>query len=117
MFMNRRAPIVRFPIWSLLFVWLFFSCVELVEQAYGETEAAAEGQAEQDLDQEALSLLASGLKPDVPSLDAPGCASCAAPVADFPIRLSASPFHHREQWWRHGPPSLRLHQQLSVYRI
>ena len=117
MFMIRRASIVHFPVWSLLFAWLFFGCVELAEQVYGETEAAVEEQAEQDLDQEALSLLASGLKPDVPSLDAPGCASCAATDAEFPFRLSADPLHQREQRWGHNPPSLRLHQQLSVYRI
>jgi hypothetical protein len=117
MFMNRRASIVRLPVWSLLFVWLFFGCVELAEQAYAAPEAVVEEQAEQDLDQEALSQLASGLKPDVPSLDAPSCASCVAEVAEPPFCLSVNSLHRRAQRFGHGPPSRRLHQQLSVYRI
>ena len=115
--MNRRESIFHLPVWSLLFVWLFFGCVELTEQFYPVQETTVEDQAEQDLDQEALSQLASGLKPDVPSLDAPGCALCTAEVTESPFRLSASPLHQREQRWGHGPPPLRLHQQLSVYRI
>lgn len=117
MFMHRRASIVRLPVWSLLFVWLFFGCVELAEQAYAVPEAATEEQAEQDLDQEALSQLASGLRPDVPSLDAPGYASCVAEVAEPPFCLSVNSLHGRGHRCGHGPPSLRLHQQLSVYRI
>ena len=116
MFRTRRASLFHLPIWSLLFAWLFFGCVELAELAYFAPEAATENHAEQDLDQEALSQLASGLKPDILSLDAPS-ALCLAEAAEFPLDFSTGPLHSRVLRWGHGPPSLRLHQQLSVYRI
>ena len=115
--MNRGASIVRLSIWSLLFVWLFFGCVELVEQADTAPEAVAEEQTGQDLDQEALLQLASGLKPDVPSLAAPGYASCTTGGAAHQFHISVDSLHWREQRCGHGPPSRRLHQQLSIYRI
>ena len=116
MFRTRRASLFTFPIWSLLFAWLFFGCLELAELAYAAPEAAVEEQAEQDLDQEALAQLASGLKPDILSLDVP-CVQDLAEAAELPLGFSTCPRYSRVLRWGHGPPSLRLHQQLSVYRI
>ena len=90
MLLHRRTAVLSLTIWCLLISWLCFGGLELLEQVNLMPEVA-------DLDEAALSQLASGLKSDVPSLDAP----YHIPVAKMV----------------HSPPSLRLHQQLSVYRI
>jgi len=90
MLLHRRTAVLSLTIWCLLISWLCFGGLELLEQVNLMPEVA-------DLEEAALSQLASGLKSDVPSLDAP-----------FNIPLAKMV---------HSPPSLRLHQQLSVYRI
>lgn len=90
MLLHRRTAFLSLTIWCLLISWLCFGGLELLEQVNLMPEVA-------DLDEAALSQLASGLKSDVPSLDAP-----------YNILLAKM---------AHSPPSLRLHQQLSVYRI
>ncbi|MDE3243858.1 MAG: hypothetical protein KGO52_14175, partial [Nitrospirota bacterium] len=62
---------------GLLALWLFFGCVELAEQLHFVPEASDANPAAPDMDQEALTQLASGLKSDVPSLSSPGCAARA----------------------------------------
>jgi hypothetical protein len=90
MLLHRRTAILSLIIWCLLISWLCFGGLELLEQVNLMPEVA-------DLDEAALLQLASGLKSDVPSLDAP---------YNIPLAKMV-----------HSPPSLRLHQQLSVYRI
>ena len=90
MLLHRRTAVLSLTIWCLLISWLCFGGLELLEQVNLMPEVA-------DLDEAALSQLASGLKSDVPSLDAP---------FNMPLAKMV-----------HSPPSLRLHQQLSVYRI
>ena len=67
--MNRRTPVFSLTLRCLLSVWLGFGCLELAGQFNLVPEASAEDQAEQDLDRDALSQMASGLKPEGPSLD------------------------------------------------
>ena len=90
MLLHRRTAILSLTIWCLLISWLCFGGLELLEQVNLMPEVA-------DLDEAAFSQLASGLKSDVPSLDTP---------YNIPLAKMV-----------HSPPSLRLHQQLSVYRI
>lgn len=116
--MNLRTTAVCLTIWCLLASWLCFGGLELLEQVNLIPETAAEDQDGQDLDEAALSQLASGLKSDVPSLDVPCCTPLAKEGIETAVGLSSwhtiYPFSSLKV---HCPPSLRLHQQLSVYRI
>ena len=115
--MNRRTRVFGLTLRCLLSVWLGFGCLELAEQFNLVPEAGAEDQAEQDLDRDALSQLASGLKPDVPSLEVRGCVSVPSTVTESTCAMSLNTIHQLKPLLLHGPPSLPLHQQLSVYRI
>ena len=115
--MNRRAVVLRHTIWCLLASWLCFSSLELLEQVNLLPETTAEAQDGQDLDEAALMQLASGLKSDVPSLDIPYNTPLAGTVTEPPIWLPLHTVHQFGKVTVHSPPSLRLHQQLSVYRI
>jgi len=117
MLMNRRTPVFVLTFWCLLSVWLGFGCLELAEQVHAVPETAAEDQEDQDFDEEALAQLASGLKSDVPSLGAPGYASIIVEVVEPACSISLNTAHQLKRRLLHGPPSLPLHQQLSVYRI
>ncbi len=117
MLMNRQCWSVCLTIGCLFSLWLFFGCLELAERLDLVPETTAADQTEQDPDQDALLQLASGLKSDVPGLDAPCCVSFAAAMAIPPVSFSLSTDHQTSQLMVHSPPSLRLHQQLSVYRI
>ena len=66
--MNRRAPVFNLTLHCLLSLWLFFGCLELVEQLQLVPETGVEDQTGQDQDEDALSELASGLRSDVPLL-------------------------------------------------
>jgi hypothetical protein len=115
--MHRRAPVLCLTIWCLFASWLCFGGLELLEQVNLIPETAAEDQDGQDLDEAALSQLASGLKSEVSSLN---CA-CGTPLvkegAEPAVCLSLHPVHQLGRLMVHNPPSLRLHQRLSVYRI
>jgi hypothetical protein len=117
MLLNRGAPVFGATVWCLLSLWLFFGCLELAEELHFVSETVAEDQEHQDLDEEALSQLASGLKADSPNLGPPGCASVTAEIAQPPCPISLCTLHQLTRLMLHDPPSLRLHQQLSVYRI
>ena len=117
MFMNRRMPIFGLTVWCLLLLWTFFGGLELAEQLHFVPETVAEDLEGQDLDVQVLSQLASGLKSDVPSLGAPDHASVLIAVAEPTFTTAFTTVHQIERLTRHGPPSLPLHQQLSVYRI
>ena len=115
--MDRRTVVLCLTIWCLLASWLCFGCLELLEQVNLIPETAAEDQDGQDLDEAALSQLASGLKSQVPSLDA----TCGTPLtkedAETAVCLSLHTVHQLGRLMTHRSPSLRLHQQLSIYRI
>lgn len=120
MHMPRRTVLVSLMSWCLLASWLSFGCLELLEQVNLIPETAAEDQQGQDLDEAALLQLASGLKSAVPSLDIP----CGAPRTNDCAQLArwlsfntVHPLHPLDRVERQSPPSLRLHQQLSVYRF
>jgi hypothetical protein len=101
MLMNRRTVVLPLTIWCLLASWLCFGGLELLEQGNLIPEVAAEDQDGQDLDEAALSQVASGLKE----------------VSEPAVCLSINTIHQFGSLMVHSPPSLRLHQQLSVYRI
>ena len=117
MLMHRRTPVLCLTIWCLLASWLCFGGLELLEQANLIPEAAAEDQDSQDLDEAALSQLASGLKSQAPSLDATYDTPLAKEGAEPAVWLSLHTIYQLGRLMVHDPPSLRLHQQLSVYRI
>jgi len=117
MLMNRRRPVFGLTLWCLLSLWMCFGWLELAEQIQVVPETVAEDQERQDLDEEALSQLASGLKPDMPSLGAPSYASATAEVTELACSLSLDTVHRLKWLMRHDPPSLPLYQQISVYRI
>ena len=114
---HRRTVVLCLTIWCLLASWFCFGGLELLEQVNLIPETAAEDQDGQDLDEAALSQLASGLKSEVPSLDA----ACGTPLAkdgsEPAVGLSLRTVHQLGRLMVHRFPSLRLHQQLSVYRI
>ena len=115
--MHRPTSVLCLTVWCLLASWLCFGGLELLEQANLIQETAAEDQDGQDLDETALSQLASGLKSDVSSLDTPCGTPLSKEATEPAVCLS---LHTAQQFSRlivHSPPSLRLHQQLSVYRI
>ena len=115
--MHRPSAVLCLTIWCLFASWLFFGGLELLEQVNLIQEVAAEDQAGQDLDESALSQLASGLRSEVPSLDG----ACGTPLgkegAEPAVWLSLHNVHHLGRLMVHWSPSLPLHQQISVYRI
>ena len=117
MLLHRRTAILSLTIWCLLASWLCFGGLELLEQVNLIPEVAAEDQEDKDLDEAALSQLASGLKPEVPSLDAAYGTPLAREGAEPAVWLSLHTVHQLGRLMVHNSPSLRLHQQLSVYRI
>ena len=117
MLMNRRTVVMSLTIWCLFASWLCFSGLELLEQVNLIPETGAEDQDGQDLDEAALVQLASGLKPVVLSLDTPCGTLLAKQTTEPAVRLSLHTVHHIGKSMVPSSPSLRLHQQLSVYRI
>jgi len=71
----------------------------------------------EDQDEVALAQVGSGLKSEVTSPDD----TVSAPVTNQTVEsiawLSFATAHQFVRLMVHSPPSLRLHQQLSVYRI
>ena len=117
MLTNHRTVLLSLTMWCLLATWLCFGCLELLEQVNLIPETAAEDQDGQDLDEAALSQLASGLKSDLPSLDVSRGTPLSKEGAEPAVWLSLHPVHQLGMLKVHSPPSLRLHQQLSIYRI
>ena len=117
MLMDRSKPIFGFTLRFLLMLWMFFGGLELAEQLHFVAETVAEDQEHQDLDADALSQLASGIKSKVPSLGAPEHGSVIITVTKPAVTLAFTTLHQLERLTRYDPPSLPLHQQLSVYRI
>ena len=110
MLSSRRTAVLPFPIWCLLFSWVCFGGLDLLEQVSIIPEV-------EDQDEVALSQLASGLKSEVSSHDVTYTTSLAEVVAEPVVKMSVHPVQQFIRLIAHSPPSLRLHQQLSVYRI
>ena len=116
MLMKRRRSGFDLTLWCLLTLWVFFGGLELAEQLQVIPEVAAEDQG-QDLDEEALSQLASGLKSDMPSLSPPRDHSVIIAITMLTPSSAFTTVHQLKQLTWHAPPSLPLYQRLSVYRI
>ncbi|TKB91073.1 MAG: hypothetical protein E8D41_11560 [Nitrospira sp.] len=101
---------LSFPIWCLLFSWVCFGGLDLLEQLKLMPEV-------EDQDEVALSQLASGLKSEDSSHDVTYDTSLAEAVTGPAVRVFIHPVQQFIRLIVHSPPSLRLHQQLSVYRI
>ena len=115
--MPRRTPVLSLTVGCLLASWLCFGCLEFLEQVNVIAETAAEDQSDQDLDEAALSQLASGLKSDALSLDIP-CGSSAIKASSEPAGwLCVHTVHPLGTMIVQRSSSLRLHQKHSVYRI
>lgn len=108
MFTCRQKQMQLFSL-GLLVIWLFFGSVALLEQLTPAMETSTQ-------DEQALLRLVDALKPDIsPGLNAQA-ASFIPVVTDRPCTIprldsqnvSILPL---------APPSLRLHQSLSIYRI
>lgn len=110
MLLPRRTAVLSLPIWYLLFSWVCFGGLALLEQVNIMPEV-------EDQDEVALSQLASGLKSEVSSHDVTYNTSLAEVVTEQVVKMSVHPVQQFVRLIAHSPPSLRLHQQLSVYRI
>lgn len=117
MLMPRRTLVLSLTVGCLLASWLSFGCLEFLEQVNVIPETAAEDQSDQDLDEAALSQLASGLKSDALTLDIPCGTSTIKERSETTRWLSVHPVHLLAPVIVQSPPSLRLHQKHSVYRI
>jgi hypothetical protein len=115
MFLNGQWAVFRATTWFLFALWLLFGGVELAEQAHVISELAGQDQQDSDQDEDALAQLASGLRSDLSGLEVHHFAMAGAAVdQSVACSVCGSP---RQQLLVHGPPSLRLHQSLSIYRI
>jgi hypothetical protein len=115
--MFHRTSACSLTLWSLLSLWIVLGCLELAEELHVFPEITAEAQEGQDLDEEALLQLASAVRSDVPSLGVPVYASVTVAVTESNFSISTDTVYQLERRVFRGPPSLPLHQQLSVYRI
>ena len=115
--MHHRTPVLCLTIWCLLASWLCFGGLEILEQVNLIPETSAEDQDGQDLDEAALSQLASGLRSDVPSLHAPYNTPLGKEGTEPAVWWPLHTIDHLGRLMVHRFPSLRLHQQISVYRI
>ena len=115
--MIPRIPLFRSTLWGLLCLWVFFGCLELAEQLHVVEERVAEDQTHQDLDEDALIQLASGLKSDDAGLCTPQCASTTVDITALAYTPPVRIIRQSRPAMRYGPCSLRRHQELSVYRI
>jgi hypothetical protein len=114
MFLNRQWAVFRVSTWCLFALWLLFGGAELAEQAHLTAELAGEDQQASDQDEDALTQLASGLRSSV-QID---LSPCGLADTAIPELIACSEYGSpRQEPLVHGPPSLRLHQYISVYRI
>ena len=117
MTLSRNQSLFVCVIGSLLALWALFGCLELAETVASMDQLVSEDQEEQDADQDALAQLAYGLRSDSSSVEI----AVSSPVIDeTPTELSplATTFRFELNRRNHpSPPSLLIHQRISVYRI
>ena len=108
MFTCRQKQMHLFSL-GLLVIWLFFGSLALLEELAPTMETSTQ-------DEQALMMLVDALKPDVsPCLNA-HAASFIPVVTDRPCTLPRL-YSQNGSVLPLAPPSLRLHQSLSIYRI
>ena len=105
-----RLVVLPWTIRCLFSLWLLFGCLDLFEHLHVMPEV-------EDQDEVALALVGSGLKSEAASPDDIVSAPVANLAAESIVWFSPIPVHPFLPLMVHSPPSLRLHQQLSVYRI
>ncbi|MGC4095699.1 MAG: hypothetical protein QM706_01170 [Nitrospira sp.] len=115
--LTRSTSLFGFTLWSLLATWMFFGCLELIEESQIIPAITEEAQEGEDYDAEALAQLASGLKSDLFDVGTLSSIQILSVLVQPTVTLSTSPARPCVQLVRHGPASLPLYQQLSVYRI
>jgi hypothetical protein len=112
--MNRRSSACFLVVWCLLSLWLLYDGLELTEELHLLVKIQPYAQ---DLDMEVLLQLASGLKPDVPTLEnrpvQSGIVEAVEPCSLIPAHTICQEDYQAKQIFS----PLRLHQRLSVYRI
>ena len=108
--LHRRTTVLSLISWCLLFSWLCFGGLELLEQVNLMPEV-------EDQDEVALSQVASGLKSEGSSHTVTCDISSAMVATETSMGLSLPIVSQFVRLIVHSPPSLRLHQHLSVYRI
>jgi hypothetical protein len=106
----RRTAFLSLPIWFLLFSWVCFGGLDFLEQVHLMPEV-------EDQDEEALAQLGTALTSEVSSHDVTYHTSFAETVTESAVRMSVLAVQQFVRLSVHSPPSLRLHQQISVYRI
>lgn len=89
----------------------------MAEELQFVAETAAEDQQGQDLDEEVLYQLATGLKSDVPIFSGPSDVAVPAAVSVYSGSPSLKPDGQPTRLAVRDPRSLRLHQQLCIYRL
>ena len=108
MFSCRQKQMHLFSL-GLLVIWLFFGSLALLEELAPTMETSTQ-------DEQALMRLVDALKPDVsPCLNAQA-ASFIPVVTDMPGPIPRLDLQNGSVLPL-APPSLRLHQSLSIYRI
>ncbi len=112
--MNRRTSAFLLIVWCLLSVWLLYGGLELAEELKIVVKIQP---CSQDLDMECLLQLASGLKPDVPTLENRSVLSETAEAVEPSALIPAQAIYREGRHEVQAPSSIRLHQYLSVYRI
>lgn len=118
MFMNRRFSVFGFPLGCLLSVWMFFGCLELIENSHIVPALLEDAQESEDYDEDALAQLASGLKSDFLNFQTLNFTSTHIPVSLSSISPSVQMLFPLMRVIRHESSScLPLTQQLSVLRI
>ena len=107
---DRRRLLVLVTSTGLLAAWLFLGCLALADQMNLTPETSTQ-------DEHALLQLASGLKPDVPSVEGWISRAVIANVSASPSLVSPEAVHPIDGTAVQDFPALRLHQRMSIYRI
>lgn len=117
MYVNRHSKLFGLTLWSLLSIWAAFGSFEFAEAIEVLDEIVTRNATHQDLDEQALAQLASGIKSDVLALDAVRCATCSIAFVSATPSCNALTYRQSPDLIIHGPPFLPRYQQFSVYRI
>ena len=94
---------------GLLVIWLFFGSLALLEQLALTMETSTQ-------DEQALMRLADALKPDIAPCRNVHAAPFIPVITDMPVAIPRLDSQNGSVLPL-APPSLRLHQSLSIYRI
>lgn len=107
---DRRTRLVLVTSSGLLAAWLFLGCLAFADQINLTQETSAQ-------DEHALAQLASGLKPDMLSVEGWFSSALIAQASTSLPLVFAEAVHRTDCTSVHDLPALRLHQRVSIYRI